>query len=144
MRNGYATWLPAIVQKASVVIGGGTVAPPAPGTLETDRILRAGLGDPAAQKALRIWGRGPRDWHRLSNIIEIVKANANITANGWASARQVERFDRTANHPDAAGDDARHGLVRVQPPPSPMTLAEAETLVGTVLESWLRSIGGRQ
>lgn len=130
----------AMLGVAAVKVGDEPPARPQPGSLPTDLMLRVALDDDDARKALRLWAEGPRTFPRLSNIVELVEARANIAAKGWASQEELKRFHRTANHPEAAGDDARHARARSEPPPKPMTPLEAEELVRRILAGWLRSL----
>ena len=88
-------------------------------------------------------GRG-HGWVELYRIFEIVKASVGrngttIPDAGWATRGQLERFRRTANSPDpkAAGEGARHGHSKKQPPPRPMTLNDARELIRQVVRQWL-------
>jgi hypothetical protein len=60
-----------------------------------------------------------------------------VVSNGWSSRSQIEKFKRTANSASAAGDDARHGKKEGVPPPSPMSLSDAESLIEGMLRRWL-------
>jgi hypothetical protein len=122
----------------------GDVPPAAPeaGSLPADVILRAALADGGARSALRWGGEGPRDFMRLYKIVELITSRADIAAEGWASKNELTRFGRTAQHPEAAGDAARHARPRGEPPPKPMSPEEAEDLVRRVLNGWLLSLEG--
>jgi hypothetical protein len=124
----------------AVMGGDGPPPAPEPGSLPADLMLQAATADETARAALRLWGEGPRIWPRLSNIIELIGGRANIVAMGWASRNELSRFQRTAEHPKTAGDDARHARASWDPPPNPMTLPEAEDLVRCVLNEWLLSL----
>ena len=102
-------------------------------------------------RALRLFGEREHDWAKLYHLLEIVEASVGrngITDAGWATKRQLKRFRHTANSPEAAGDAARHGRERTQPPPRPMTLNDARELTRRVVRQWLdtesqRILGGR-
>lgn len=55
----------------------------------------------------------------------------------FGSGKEFERFDRSINHPKAMGLEARHAVSKVDPPPKPMTLAEARTFAHRVGTAWL-------
>jgi hypothetical protein len=113
---------------------------PAPGSLDTDQWLRAAEADQDAREALGIWGGRPHDWVNFYKVYEIVRSRADIKSSGWASDNELSRFTRTANHPDSAGEDARHGRMSADPPPKPMSLPEADALVGRIVIAWLGSL----
>ena len=101
-------------------------------------------------RVLRLSEGREHDWVELYRMLEIVEASAGrnrITDAGWATKGQLERFRRTANSPQAAGDAARHGHQQKKPPPKPMTLNEARELIRRVARQWLdtesqRILGG--
>ena len=53
---------------------------------------------------------------------------------GLCSKDEFKAFERTANSAEAAGLDARHALGQFEPPNDPISIQEAEALVGKVLE----------
>lgn len=78
-------------------------------------------------------------WTGLYRVFEVVSADVGGRdgLRDWVSERSIERFTRTANHPLAAGDGARHGHSNLEPPPRPMSLSEAHAwLIGLVC-SWV-------
>jgi hypothetical protein len=100
------------------------------------------LSDTTVSKALRLFGktRNDHDWVSLYRIYEVVKKDVGTQLmydKGWATEAAITNFTRTANHPDAAGDDARHGATNDQPPPNPMALSEARALIELLLHRWL-------
>jgi hypothetical protein len=102
--------------------------------------VRAAEADPDAQEVVDIWGSKPHDWVNLYKVFEIVQQRVDIKENGWASDNEITRFARTANHPEAAGEGARHGRSNKEPPPKPMSLAEADALVERIVIAWLWSL----
>jgi hypothetical protein len=68
------------------------------------------------------------------------RSRADVKANGWASDEELNRFTRTANHPEAAGEGARHGRTNTDPPSKPTSLAAADALVGRIVIEWLSSL----
>ncbi len=84
------------------------------------------------------------DWVNLYRIYEVIESDIgginNIIKEEWTTKKTIERFTRTANSPDAIGDQARHGNGgRITPPKDPMTLPEAKSLIETLFHQWLRS-----
>ena len=93
-------------------------------------------------RVLRLSKGREHDWRELSYLLEIVEDSVDrkeITNAGWATRGQLDRFRRTANNPDpkAAGDAARHGHRRWDPPRHPMTLNDARELIRQVVRQWL-------
>jgi hypothetical protein len=95
--------------------------------------------DPVLAKALRLRNTDALDWVDLYRLYELIQSDAGhlIHELGWASRNEVERFVRTANSVSAAGDSARHGTERTDPPLNPTTLAHACELVDRILRAWL-------
>jgi hypothetical protein len=123
-----------------VRIGGEEPEPPAPGSRDTDKWLGLAATDKDVEEAVKIWGDKPHDWFHLYKILEIIQARADIPGSGWASAKDVKRFTWTANHQQAAGEDARHARLSREPPPRPMTLSEADALIERILKDWMHSM----
>jgi hypothetical protein len=103
--------------------------------------LRRAIADPEVARALRLRDAGDMSWTDLYRLFEIVRAAAGgeevVRARGWATRSELDRFGHSANSVTAAGDEARHGIERTQPPRKPMTLAEARTLIDRLLERWI-------
>lgn len=106
-----------------------------------ESFLEIARKDADVEKALRIYGSREHSWSNLYVIYEIIEADVGgkkvIAGNGWISNAKIEKFKRTANSVTAAGDDARHGKELADPPPSPMLLSEAESMVEELLRWWL-------
>jgi len=65
---------------------------------------------------------------------------AAILNRGWATPDELERF-RGVHYPSVFGDEARHGVDEVSPPPpsDPMPLPEAQAFVSRFLTLWIDS-----
>lgn len=91
---------------------------------------------------LRLLGTTDLDWVNLYRVLEIISADVGglhvVAAKGWASKRSIALFKHTANSPGALGLDARHGAETTTPPPKPMPLSEARSLVRSIVHAWLR------
>ncbi len=102
---------------------------------------RLALSDNAVGNVLRILGSRTLDWVNLYRIFEIVATDVggknSIAANGWATINSMNLFKHTANSPGALGLEARHGALSSQPPPKPMTISEARSLVNSIIVPWL-------
>jgi hypothetical protein len=62
----------------------------------------------------------------------------NVDVAGFCSRNQRERFTRSADHTDVAGDDARHAQEKRNAPPNPMSLKEAIDFVEGLLRRALQ------
>jgi hypothetical protein len=112
-----------------------------PSALESELILAR--NNPEIERALRLYGSREHSWGNLYIIYEVIEADVGgkeaIAAKGWTSKKKIENFKRTANSIGAVGDDARHGSEDTQPPPNPMPLSEAQTLIRSLLRDWVAS-----
>jgi len=78
-----------------------------------------------------------RNGHFYLRSVRLNKLEDALVSKKWTTRSQISRFTRTAGHPKVAGDEARHGVSTVEPPPNPMTPPEAWTFVASVLSEWL-------
>ena len=115
----------------------GTIQPK---TLLPALLALSGTDEPIA-RALRLYEVAVQPWKDLYPIYEIIETGMGgedaLVSRGCSSRKQISRFTRTAGHPKVAGDEARHGVSTVDPPPNPMTTAEAWTFIGSLLSQWL-------
>ena len=97
----------------------------------------------AVAKVLRLVAGGPFDWVNLYKAFEIVEADVGgvdaVASAGWATKSSIRLFKHTANSPGAIGLESRHGKEANDPPPRPMTISEARSLVTSLIHAWLRS-----
>jgi hypothetical protein len=104
------------------------------------------LSNDAVANVFRILSSGTLDWVNLYRIFEIIAADVggldSIASNGWGTKASMKLFKHTANSPTALGVDARHGAEMTQPPPKPMTISEARTLINSIVHAWLRAKTG--
>lgn len=126
--------------RASVTVtkANGTVIRDTPESVaaERERWLEVVLKDKRCREAFRLYAAKPYDWVTLYKIFEIVESDGAPITN-WVSKKQVERFTRTANSPEAVGlENARHGKYTPSPP-KPMSIQEATRLIGIILERWV-------
>jgi hypothetical protein len=117
-----------------------TVAPPPPRTVS---LVKAALADSAVEKVLRLLAADDSSsWVGLYRIYEVIQQDAGGKMQRWgAKKRELERFAHSANSVAVAGDAARHGRERTQPPKNPMSIEEARALVNYMLHAWLSSKG---
>jgi hypothetical protein len=97
--------------------------------------------DTNVERVLRIYGSREHSWSNLCIIYEIIESDVGgkrvIVNNDWSSSSRIGKFKQTANSLTAVGDDARHGKESKDPPPSPMSLSEAEALVESMIRQWI-------
>jgi hypothetical protein len=97
--------------------------------------------NPEIARALRLRNAQKLMWTDLHRLYEVLRAevggDAAIVKSGWTSKSQIERFTRSADSVAVAGDDARHGVERMQPPAKPMTLSQARSFIDALLGKWL-------
>jgi hypothetical protein len=105
--------------------------------------VRIGLRDKVAADVLHLVALKPLDWVNLYRILEIIGQDVGgrhgISGYRWTTKAALDRFRHTANSRTAIGDEARHGKEHTQPPSDPMALAEARSLIETVLHNWMRT-----
>jgi hypothetical protein len=105
------------------------------------KILRKSK-NPLVKDALRFYRKG--DWVNLYKAYEIVNdavhGKHEMVRRGWVSKESINSFTQTAQSRKALGDDARHASVKFNPPKTPMTINEAKTIIGTLLQRWLESL----
>jgi hypothetical protein len=102
--------------------------------------MSVSIGNAEAIDVLRLWGTAPvHDWSTLYKIREKIEARvgSKIVRLGWASRRELERFDRTACSPDVIGDAARHGVQKGIPPHQPMSIEQAHQLIQRLIRGWM-------
>lgn len=91
-------------------------------------------------KVLRILATHLLDWRNLYFVYEVINKDVKrggIVSRGWATEKSLNLFKRTANHPESAGLDARHGVSNQQPPKNPMSISDARLLIRSIAVAWL-------
>jgi hypothetical protein len=73
----------------------------------------------------------------LGHIADIIQEDLGNGINSLATKKQLSRFYRSINHPDVYGEEARHIVSRVEPPPDPMTLPESTAFIREITRAWL-------
>lgn len=114
--------------------------PVLPSQSRAEELMNAFNGNPHLERAIRLWADSSRGWLQLYGVLEEVESAIGQTVNkaGWTSRSQRSRFTQTANSAEAGGLKARHGLTRVDPPTSPMTLQEGTEFIHQLLMRALR------
>lgn len=82
-------------------------------------------------------------WWTLRKVYEIIasdfKQPNRAEKMGWAKEVDLKRFIRSANDSGVSGRGAVHALPESKPfPYPPMSLANAETFIGNLLQTWIR------
>lgn len=72
-------------------------------------------------------------WH----IFELIQDDMGGAMRDLVPHNQQTRFERSINHPLAFGQQARHVISKVEPPPNPMSLDEARAFVQGLAARWL-------
>lgn len=90
-------------------------------------------------KALRLRNADDLDWCDLYRLAELMLSNDDPPLHelGCVSRKEFERFKHTACSVAAAGDKARHGLEKRDPPPNPLSLTQARELTDRIMHAWL-------
>ena len=105
------------------------------------------VNDDTVSSVLRLVAHDASSWGGLYNIIEAVEEAVEadmhdrdaIIREGWTTKAKLKNFKHTSGSRSAAGDSARHGRERSQPPKVPMRLEDAQQLVRGVVVNWLRA-----
>lgn len=98
-----------------------------------DLILTKSKSDSNLLKILRLLQR-ETNWDDLHRIYELFQQTNNVELKRIASNKKLMLFSRTANHPVAGGDRARHAHSNQDPPQKPMSIHEAEMLIYTIAQ----------
>lgn len=98
------------------------------------------------RRALAFFGKGAPTWTELYAVLEVIEDSigGSVVDEGWGSSEDRNVFKRTAQHPDTAGVDARHGAPSEPPPDEPMSLREARNWIREILAKWLRHLAGEE
>ena len=115
---------------------------------EYQRSLRVALSraksayqDDQARKVQQLL-RGGLDVPTLWHIFELIQDDMGGAVKGLAPVNQLERFERSMNHPAALGDQARHAVSNKEPPPNPMRLEEARQFIQNLAARWMEHKAG--
>jgi len=96
--------------------------------------------DKNVAKVLRFFSQ-ELDWIVLYKILDVLLEDqgGGIFDKEWAGEKEINLFTHTANSYGAIGDAARHAqeTKKFQPPPTPMTLSQAQALIRSIVNKWL-------
>lgn len=99
------------------------------------RIVSAFRDDRALQVQRLL--RGDLTPQTMGHIADVIKDDMGNGITDLASADQLTRFYRSINHPDVFGEQARHIVSKVDPPPKPMNLEEARGFIRDLANYWM-------
>jgi hypothetical protein len=148
-RNVFVQLEPAVIRMTAGLVSMAITHPD--GTVEERRPsdpapvwLAKALAEAQAARALRLRDAAPLSWTALYRLFEVIETGVGgadvIVAKDWISKSQMRRFKHSANSVAAAGDEARHGVERTEPPANPMTISEARALIDILLSRWLGDV----
>jgi hypothetical protein len=125
------------MRASATVIGtdGKPVPSPPPQPSEVQKWTTLAENDDLLDDALIYFGRAP-DWFDIYKALECLflrfgGSERAFLALGWASKTEIARLKRTAN-------SARHAKRNCDPPPNPIGLTDARTLLGLLLRRALK------
>lgn len=124
--------------RATLVVEGE--AAEGPSETQGQKLLSGALANAHLRVALALWGDPLRTWPRLYRVLEEVERYLGqpVSRAGCCTAKQRERFTRSANSAEVAGKDSRHAAGKFAVPKDPMTLGEATGVVSNLLQQALR------
>lgn len=125
--------------RATLSVEGAANAPPV--DTQAQILLKAAQTSRHLRIALSLLAMPHVSWPHLYRALEEIEASLGekkVHAVGICSSNERERFSRSANSGEVAGEDARHRVGKVKPPPRPMTLKEAQAFVRRCLDATLR------
>jgi hypothetical protein len=106
------------------------------------KLFETATKDTQVTEALRFYRIG--DWINLYKSYEIMRdsigGESKIFQNNWATKKIVGRFTQTAQSYDSIGDEARHASRKYKPHKEPMSINEAQKIIGDLLKKWIDSI----
>lgn len=132
----------SLTSAATAGISSGSPAPTS--RPRTDAELVVDLADLVAEvdEVGRIWTqeRNPIALYKILEIIRSYDRDGPCDIRGLAGDADIRRFKHTANHPDGAGDRARHARLAADPPANPMSEPEMVLFVADLVRTWLRCL----
>ena len=78
----------------------------------------------------------------MGHIADLIQDDTESEMKNLVSDIQLIRFNRFINHPDVFGEQARHIISKVEPPPNPMSLEEARTFIRALADRWMERKAG--
>jgi hypothetical protein len=111
------------------------------GPTQAQALWAAAKSNPHLETALLLWADPMRTWPRLYRIVEELEAHLSqtVSATGFCSGKERERFKRSANSAEVAGRDSRHVSGMFQPPSDPMSLRDATSFARAMITRTLQA-----
>lgn len=78
----------------------------------------------------------------MGHIADLIQSDIGSRMGDLVPDKQLTRFYRSINHPDVFGQQSRHIVSNVQPPPDPMNLEEARNFVRSLANRWMARKAG--
>ncbi len=95
------------------------------------------LSNTSVPKVLRLLQISEPTATDLGHIVDLVRDECNGDIGKFATKAELKRFERSINHPEVMGLNARHAVTQVEPPPKPMSIQEAKEFAHRVGAAWL-------
>ena len=77
----------------------------------------------------------------LGHVHDLLLDDMEGDLSSFATRKQLTRFNRSINHPDALGLKARHAVTNQEAPPDPMSLEGATAFVRGIAQKWIAEKG---
>jgi hypothetical protein len=124
--------------KDRVIICSGS--PPEPQISPPARLFKLIQKDDDVAKVTRLLGTEKIRWTDLYSAFEVIESDVGnrMYEEGWISRNQKKRFTRTVNDPNIIGDEARHGVSKIDEIDNPMDFNEACQSIRNLAQAWIR------
>ena len=99
-------------------------------------LVRAALASELVLTVMRLLDGEPGTLE-LAHIHDLIQDDMNGDLSGFASEAEFTRFNRSINHPEVLGLEARHAVTNVEPPRDPMDIGEATRFITSVAQKWI-------
>jgi len=100
----------------------------------------ASLRSPAVAKVQHLMRDDPvLNVHTMNLIGEIIEDGMRGDLGALRAVNDFKRFNRSINHPDSLGSDARHAVTNDEPHPRAMDLAEAREFIRELTNGVVRA-----
>lgn len=73
----------------------------------------------------------------MGHVFDIIKDDIGGEVKKLATKSKITRFNRSINHPDIFGMEARHMVSQQEPPADPMNLDEAKEFIKELVNRWV-------
>ena len=113
------------------------------GRTPADQAIKAARKEEVVSRVLQFFSQAT-NWVNLYKVLDAIREDLGgelkaVEHRGWVAANDIGRFTGTANNHTAAAGEARHGFDYGRAMANPMTLAEADEIIRTLLREWLKT-----